>query len=312
MKAAQISEFGDPSVIHINEVDKPRPGEGQVLVEVYAASLNPFDTTVRSGRLSDSLADKLPLTLGGDIAGTVSELGTGVTSFKVGDKVYGQANVVAGNSGAFAEYAATKASQVALAPSNLDFKQAAAMPLVGVSALQALTEHIELKRGQSILIIGGSGGIGSIAIQIAKDIGAKVITSTSGDGLQLVKQLGADEVYDYKTQDVSQLVSGVDAVFDTAGGQAFNAALGCLKHGGTAVSMIAQADEALVNQLGVKAITQQTKVNTEKLDRLRQLIETEVVKPQVSKVFKLGDVAQAFLQRESGQLTGKVVIEVKA
>src|SRR5690606_10107573 len=201
MKAAQINNYGDPSVVQIAEVDQPQLTEAQVLVEVHASSLNPFDTTVREGHMKDAIPLQFPATLGGDIAGVVVKAGTGVERLKPGDKVYGQANVVAGNSGAFAELAATKASQLAKMPSNLSFEQAAAMPLVGVSALQALSEHINLKAGQNIFIHGGAGGIGTIAIQIAKHIGAYVATTATGEGIDYVKKLGADQVIDFKSED---------------------------------------------------------------------------------------------------------------
>ena len=310
MKAAQISEYGDPSVVKVVEVDKPSPKEGQVLVEIHASSLNPFDTTVRSGKVKDSIPLQLPVTLGGDIAGVVVELGKAVSGLGVGDKVYGQAAVVAGNSGAFAEYAVTKAGQIAKAPNNLDFKEAASLPLVGVSALQALTEHIKLESGQKIFIHGGAGGIGTIAIQIAKSIGAYVATTATGEGIDLVKKLGADEVIDYKSQDFTEVLHDYHAVFDTVGGDDFNKSLGILKKSGVADSMIAKPDETKVTELGVTAMMQSTRVTTAILNTLRELIEAGKVTPQVGRVFTLDQIQEAFTARESGSVNGKVVIEI--
>lgn len=310
MKAAQISEYGGPSVLQINEIDTPAASEGQVLVEVHAASLNPFDSTVRNGYVKQMIKN-LPATLGGDIAGVITELGEGVEGFAVGDKVYGQAAVVAGNSGAFAEFAATKASQIAKMPENMDFNEAASLPLVGTSALQALTEHINLQAGQKIFIHGGAGGIGTIAIQVAKDIGAHITTTATADGIELVKNLGADEVIDYKSQDFSEILKDYDAVFDTVGGDDFNKTFGILKKGGIAVSMIAQPDEAKASELGITAMMQGTKVNTAVLDKLRGLVESGKVLPQVGKVFKFEQITQAFTERENGSISGKVVIEIK-
>ncbi|HUC20173.1 MAG TPA: NADP-dependent oxidoreductase, partial [Candidatus Polarisedimenticolaceae bacterium] len=244
MKAAQINDYGDPSVIHINEISKPQVSEGKIVAEVYGSSLNPFDTSLRAGYMKEMIPLQLPATLGGDFAGVITEVGEGVTHFRVGDKVYGQAGAVAGNSGAFAEFAATKATQVALMPKNLDFDQAASLPLVGVSALQALTQHIKLAAGQKIFIHGGAGGIGTIAIQIAKHLGATVATTATGDHIGQVEQLGADQVIDYKTQDFSEILSDFDAAFDTVGGDEFNKTFTILKRGGIAVSMIARGDEA--------------------------------------------------------------------
>lgn len=310
MKAAQISQYGHADAVKIAEVDKPSINDDQVLVEVQAASLNPFDTMVREGYLQENIPLKLPVTLGGDIAGVVREVGKNVNGVAQGDIVYGQANVVAGNSGALAEYAATKAEQVAVAPKGIDITEAAALPLVGVSALQALTDHIKLATGQKIFIHGGAGGIGSIAIQVAKNIGAYVATTATGEGLDFVKELGADEVIDYKADDFATKLSDFDAVFDTVGGDDFTKSLGVLKRGGVAVSMIATADEAKVAELGVTALTQSTHVNSEKLVELARLVETGVVKPAVGKVFELADIQQAFEARESGKVQGKIVIHL--
>jgi len=312
MKAAQINEYGDPSVISINEVEKPAVGNGQVLIEVYAASLNPFDTSVRAGKVKDKIPLQFPVTLGGDIAGVVTAVGDDVTSLTVGDKVFGQASAVAGNSGALAEYAATAAGQVAKVPGSIDFQQAASLPLVGVSALQALTALINLQAGQKILIHGGAGGIGSVAIQIAKHLGAHVATTATGVGVDYVKQLGADEVIDYKAQDFSQVLKDYDAVFDTVGGDDFNKSLSILKRGGIAVSMTAHADEAKAQELGVTAKTQGTKVTADALTELAKLIDVGVVTPHIGKVFSLNEIQEAFKAREDGSVKGKVVIEIKS
>jgi alcohol dehydrogenase len=311
MKAAQINEYGHADKVQIVEIDKPAIQDGKVLVEVHAASLNPFDTTVREGSVKDSLPAP-PFTLGGDIAGVVSEVGAGVTGVKVGDKVYGTATVMAGNSGALAEFAATKAGQIAIAPANLNFAEAASLPLVGVSALQALTDHINLQAGQTIFIHGASGGIGSIAVQIAKSIGAYVAGSVrGGKAAEFVKGLGADEVIDTETQDFAESLKDYDAVFEAAGGADFDKTLGVLRRGGVAVSMLAQADEAKVQELGISAITQSTHVTTEKLQALAKLAEAGAVKPQVTEAFPLDQIQAAYEARESGKVHGKVVVTIK-
>ncbi len=312
MKAAQINEYGDPSVIHVNEVERPVVKPGQVGVTVHAASLNPFDTIVRSGRMQKTFPLQFPATLGGDFAGIVAELGAEVTNVQVGDKVYGQSNVVSGSSGALAEYVVAAAGQVAELPKGLDFKQAAALPLVGVSALQALEQHIKLQPGQKIFIHGGAGGIGTVAIQIAKHLGAYVATTATGDNIGYVKQLGADEVIDYKTQDFAEVLKNFDAVFDTVGGDEFNKSLAILKPGGVAVSMIAQADQAKAAELGVTAMTQGTKVTTEALGELRDLVDSGVVTPHVGQVFPLDEIRQAFTAREAGTVRGTIVVEIVA
>lgn len=309
MKAAQINEYGHADTIKIVEIDQPRINKDQVLVEVQASSLNPFDTMVREGYVA-GMIKSLPVTLGGDIAGVVKQVGDNVTDLSEGDVVYGQANVVAGNSGALAEFAATKAEQVAKAPTNIDITEVASLPLVGVSALQALNDHIGLKADQKIFIHGGAGGIGSIAIQVAKNIGAYVATTATGEGIDYVKSLGADEVIDYKSSDFSQNLHNYDAVFDTVGGDDFTKSFSILKSGGIAVSMIADPDEAKAKELGITSIRQTTHVNTQKLNDLTKLVEDGVVKPNVGKVYNLDDVQAAFEARESGKVQGKIVIRL--
>lgn len=311
MKAAQISEYGDSSVVQINEVAKPTVAEGQILIEVYAASLNPFDSKIRAGFMKDTLPLTFPVTLGGDMAGVVVELGAGVADFVIGDKVYGQAHVVGGNSGAFAEFAATSAAQVATMPRHMDFKQAAAMPLVGVSALQALRDHIRLQPGQKLFIHGGAGGIGAVAIQIAKHSGAYVAVTASEDNGAYVTALGADEVINYQSQDFTQFLHGYDAVFDTVGGDDFSAAFAILKPGGIAVSMVAPTDMVKAKAFGVTALTQATKVTSQALSELRGLLEEGIVTPHIASEYRLQVVKDAFEARENSPSRGKIVITLK-
>ena len=311
MKAAQINEYGHADAVKVQETVKPSAGVGQVLVEVHASSINPFDTMIREGYLKEMIPLKLPVTLGGDIAGIVAEVGQDVVNLKVGDRVFGQANAVAGNSGAFAEFAVTKAEQVGPMPRNIDFTDAAAIVLVGLSAYQVIYEHIKLTSGQKILIHGGAGGIGSIAIQIAKNLGAYVATTATGDGLEFVKTIGADVVIDYKTQKFEEIINNYDAVFDTVGDDTFERSFLVLKKGGVLVSMIAQPNEQLANQYEVVNLYQSTHTSTEQLAGLAKLIDDDVVKVHVDKVFSLDQIQQAFEAREAGTIKGKVAINIK-
>lgn len=310
MKAAQIAEYGDASAITINEVERPVAGPGEVVVEVRAASLNPFDTAIRQGYLAERIPLTLPVTLGGDIAGVIVEVGEGVKGFNVGDAVYGQAGAYFGASGAFAEYARTGADRVARIPENIDFNEAASLVLVGASALQALRDHLNLKSGETIFINGGGGGIGSVAIQIAKHAGARVATTATGENIPYVKGLGADEVIDYKSQDFTKVVHDVDAVLDLVGGEDLNRSLSILKKGGTAVSTIGTVDEDRASEMGVKVVMQFTKATPAVLDALRELIEKGIVKPRIGRVFELSDASEAFAARESGT-KGKVVLRLQ-
>lgn len=304
MKAVQFNEYGDASVLRVADIEKPSASAGQVLVDVAAVSLNPFDSKLRDGVMKEMIPLNLPITIGGDIAGVIADASD--SSYAVGDKVYGQANAVAGNSGAFAEFAATKADQIAKAPSNLSLEEAASLPLIGVSALQAVHDHLKVQSGQKLFIHGGGGGIGGVAIQIAKSVGAYVATTATGSDIDYVRSLGADEVIDYVSEDYAETLSSYDAAFDTVGDD-FDKMLGILTNGGKAVSMIASADEGRVSELGVTAHTQGTQVTTEKLDALRALVESGVVTVRIGKTFPLEQVVEAFQAREAGE-KGKVVV----
>lgn len=213
MKAVQINSYGGNDVLEINEnASKPSLSEDQVLVEVYAAGINPIDWKVRAGYLKEFVPLSFPATLGGDFSGVVVEVGEGITNFKVGDEVYGQGGILNGGSGSFAEFVAANIGKTALKPNNLDFTQAAALPLAGVSALQALEDHIRLAKGQKILIHGGAGGIGTFAVQLAKSQGAYVATTVAGKDIDYVKSLGADEVIDYENEVFEDKLADFDAV----------------------------------------------------------------------------------------------------
>jgi 2-desacetyl-2-hydroxyethyl bacteriochlorophyllide A dehydrogenase len=310
LRAAQYSDYGDPSVIEINEVKQPQAGEGQVLVEVHASSINPFDDKLRAGYMKDAIPLKFPFTPGGDVAGKVVEVGSEVTEFKPGDHVYGQATAVAGNSGAFAEFAVTKPGLLAIAP-EVDEQMAGALPLVGLSALQAIYTELKLQKGEKLLIQGGAGSIGSLATQLAKHLGAHVaVTVSGGPDVDYAKEIGADVVIDYKTDRFEDHIKDYDAVFDATAGEVFNRSLDALKRGGRAVSMNATADQAKVKELGVTATTQKTKTSTAALDRLRELVNDGVLELRVDSVFPLAQTADAF-RRQGSDARGKVVIKIK-
>ncbi len=309
MKTAQINNYGHVDEIKIIDIEKPKAGKGQVLVKVYASCVNPVDTKIREG-LFKPPSLKFPFVLGSDFAGVITEIGEGVENFSVGNKVYGSGSALAGATGAFAEFVAVPAGIISKMPNNVDFNQAAAIVLVGVSAVQAILEHSQLKSGQKILIHGGAGGIGTAAIQIAKSIGAYVATTASGDGIDFVKKLGADKVIDYKTEKFEELLSDFDVVYDTVGGEVFEKSFKVLKKGGIIVSMVAQDEKKLSEQYGVKVISQFTQVNTNRLDALRDLIENGEVKVHVDKVFLFDNIKEAFSAKETGEVLGKIAIQV--
>jgi len=311
MKALQIDRYGGVEVLILNEqASEPTPTKGQLLVQVHAASINPIDYKVRQGYLKDMVPLTFPATLGGDFAGKVKEVGEDVDNFQVGDIVYGNTSVLSGGSGTFAESATVNAASTALKPASLDFVKAAALPLTGASAIQALKEHMHLKEGQKILIHGGAGGIGTMAIQLAKALGAYVATTAQARDKDYVLKLGADEVIDYETEQFEQKLSGFDAVFDTVGGETTDKSFRVLKKGGILVSMVGQPSEELAKKHNVVAIGQGTKTTTERLIRLGELVDSGKVKPQVDRVFRLDEAGDAFTYQETTQPKGKVVFKV--
>lgn len=309
MLAAQFDKYGGPEAIEVRDVPEPTPKQGQVLVTVRAASLNPIDWKIRSGNLK-GLQLEFPVTTGGDFSGEVISLGEGVTEFKTGDELFGRGDILNGGSGTLAELAAVNVANSTIKPKGLDFLDAASLPLVGVSALQAIEQHIGLKSGQKILIHGGAGGIGSAAIQIAKSLGAYVATTVSGDDVAFARELGADEVFDYRTERFEEKLHDFDAVFDTSGKQ-FEPSLTVLKQGGMYVTMTGFINEEKAKESGVTVLTQNTKSSSENLTRLRELVEKGVVKPQIDKVFSLQEARQAFEYLEQESPNGKVVVSIK-
>lgn len=309
MKAAQLTEYGGKDSIQISEVPRPKPASGQILVKVNAFSVNPFDYTVREGIYKEFIPLILPATLGGDLAGTVEEIGEDVTGFEVGQEVYGMAGATSGN-GSFAEYAPVSVKQLAPKPKTTDFISAAALPLASLSAYQGIIEHIGLKAGQKILIHGGAGGIGSQAIQIAKNIGAYVATTVNTPDLEYVKDLGADEVIDYTNQDFSTILSDYDAVFDTVGGETNKKSYKALKKDGNFVSMVVDFDEKLVRETGINYIHQNTIATAENLTKIAELVDAGKLIVNIDKVFTFDQPAEALEYLKTGHPRGKVVVQV--
>ena len=312
MKAVQINTYGGSDVVEINQdAPKPTPQKGQILVEVHASSINPIDWKIREGYMKDYFPLKFPIPMGRDFSGVVIEIGEGVTEFKTGDEVFGQASVLNGGSGAFAQFASANTTNIAYKPKRVDHIQSAALPLVGASAVQALEEHIKLQSGRKIVIHGGAGGIGSFAIQLAKATGAYVATTVSTKDMDFVKELGAGEVIDYKNENFEEKIKDFDAVFDTVGGDTIEKSFQVLKKDGVLVTMAGMPDQKLAEKHSVTAIGQGTKTNTEHLNRVRELVDSGKVKVQIDKVFPLDQIKEAFDYQKRQHPRGKVVIKVK-
>jgi NADPH:quinone reductase-like Zn-dependent oxidoreductase len=319
MKSAQFKRYGGSDVVEINQtttMSTPTLTAGNVLVKIKAAGVNPIDWKIREGYMQQMIPIHFPSTLGMDFSGVIKQVGgEGVVSpaFKQGDEVYGQAGATNGGSGAFAELALTNVDHIAHKPERLNHLQAAALPLVGVSAWQALVDNIGLSKDQRILIHGGAGGIGSISIQLAKKIGAYVATTVSANDKQFVQDLGADEIIDYKTQTFEDLVHGYDAAYDTVGGETYTKSFMVLKKdSGIVVSMLEQPNSELMQQFGVKAIFQFTQVNNERLRKLAEFVDHQDnnIEIYIDKTFPLDEAGKALDYQKNVRPRGKIVMVI--
>ncbi len=313
MKSVQINEYGGSEIIKVNQSSsEPTVSTGKVLVTIKAAGVNPADWKIREGYFQQMAPLQFPSTLGMDFSGVIKQVGVGVSSsdFKQGDEVYGQAGVINGGSGAFAEMALAKIENIAHKPKRLSHNEAAALPLVGVAAWWALKDDIGLSEGQKILIHGGAGGIGSIAIQLAKSLGAYVTTTVSASDKPFVQKLGADTVIDYKTETFEDLLQNYDAVFDTVGGESYKRSFKVLKKGGIIISMLEQPNSELMNQYNVKAIFQFTQADRQRLTKLAQWVDQDNIKVNVERTFSLDEAARALDYQKDVHPRGKVVLTV--
>ncbi len=312
MKSIQINKYGGSDVIDINDnVPIPKVSTGKVLVEVKASGVNPVDWKIREGYFQQMVPLQFPATLGTDFSGIIKELGENASAgFNIGDEVYGQASPLSGSSGSFAELVLTNIDNIGPKPKTLNPIETSGLPLVGVSAWQALVENIGLSRNQKILIHGGAGGIGSIAIQLAKHLGAFVATTVKSEDKEFVRQLGADEIVDYTTQNFEDILQDFDAVLDTVGGETYKKSFKVLKNNGTIVSMLEQPDSNLMKQYNIKAIFQFTETTNERLTKLAQWIDQNNIKVNVEKTFPLAETAKALEYQKDNHPRGKVVITI--
>ena len=311
MRAVQIHGYGGTEALEIKDVPPPTPGKDQLLIDVHAAGINPFDLKVLSGAYQKMIPLTFPVTFGGDFSGIVKEIGEAASEFQIGDEVYGTAIVLSGGSGALAKQEWENDKKIAKKPKTVGFAEAAALPVAGLTAVEALADHAKLQKGQKILIHGGAGGVGHIAIQFAKHTGAYIATTVSGDDRDFVKKLGADEVINYKTQAFEDLIKGYDAVLDTIGGQVADKSYKVLKRSGVLVLLVSQVNEELAKTYGVKTIRQQSKTDSEHLKRLAQLVDSGIIKVHVDKIFPLESVQDAFHHLKTGHPRGKVVLKIQ-
>jgi alcohol dehydrogenase len=315
MKSIQIKRYGSSDVVEINNTAiVPGLSSGKILVEIKASGVNPVDWKIREGYMQQIVPLQFPSTLGMDFSGVITERGESVPSdFRQGDEMYGQASVLRGGSGAFAELALVDKDSTAHKPKTLNHIEAAALPLVGVSAWQALVENIGLSKDKKVLIHGGAGGIGSIAIQLSKYLGAYVATTVSTNDKQFVQGLGADHVIDYTTENFEDILHEYDAVFDTIGGETYKRSFKVLKKGsGIIVSMLEQPNSELMNEHRVKAVFLFTQVNRQRLTKLAEWVDQKNIKVNVDKTFSLDEAAKALDYQKDVHPRGKVVLTVSA
>lgn len=308
MKAVRIHEYGNREVLVFEDAPMPSITSNEVLVRVIAASVNPVDWKIREGYLKEMIPYQLPLTLGWDVSGVVTEVGTNVTRFRVGDAVYSRPDIK--RNGTYAEFVAIRESEVALKPLTISHNEAASLPLAGITAWEVLINTAQLSAGQRVLIHAGSGGVGSIAIQLAKSRGAYVIATTSGKNVALVKSLGADEVIDYQTQNFTEKLRDIDVVFDTLGGDIQESSWSVLKKGGILISIVNPPSDTKAKELGVQSAFVFIEPSAYILKQLAELVEQGELRPVIGAEFALHDIVKAHELSETGRTVGKIVLYV--
>jgi len=332
MKALILKRYGKSNQFEFADIPRPKIKPNEMLVQVYAAGLNPIDNMIPKGAFKPILKFQLPATMGSDLAGVVVEVGSRVTGFKTGDSVF--ASIFDLGTGALAEFAVVPESAAAIKPENLDFVQAASIPMVGLTSWQALKDRARLKPGQKVFIPAGSGGIGTFAIQLAKHLGATVGTTTSTGNVELVQRLGADEVVDYKKQEFEDVLQDYDVVLGTIRGDGIEKSLQILKPKSSVVSLIGPPDAAFARARGMnflmkfifgliscKIIRQAKKRGSEysflflhpdghQLAEIGKLLDAGHIVPVIDKVFPFEQTKEALLYLEEGRAKGKVVVKI--
>lgn len=306
MKAIVVRQYGGPEVLKYEDVPVPIPGEGDVLLKVEAAGVNPGEAKIRQGNFAEY--HTLPFILGYDLAGTVAGVRPGVTQFAVGDAVY--TNPDSTRNGGYAEFTAVRASEIAPRPKSLDAVHAASVPLAGLTAWQALFKVGGLASGQTILIHGGAGAVGAFAVQFARNAGATVIATAGRADREYVQELGAQTVVDYKTERFEDAAKGVDVVLDTMGGEIQTRSLTVLRPGGVLVATPAPPDQDAARAHGVIARMVGVTPNAAQLAEIAALIDAGRVKTRVGLVLPLSEARQAHERLERGGTHGKIVLTV--
>lgn len=332
MRAMVINQYGKVPM-QLAEMPIPEISDHEVLVTIYAASFNPIDFKIRDGKVKLLVKYSMPLILGNDFSGVVTKVGKKVTRFKVGDEIYGRPRK--SKIGTFAEYLAIHEDDIALKPRNLTFEEAASIPLVGLTSYQALIDILQLQKGQKVFIQAGAGGVGTFAIQLAKEMGATVATTASQAGEDLIKSLGADIIINYKTEQFEEILNDYDAVFDTLGGEILEKSFEVVRPGGKIASVSGLPNARFGKDYGsgffktlLFSVASHKLTSLEKkyqvhytflfmkpsgkqLKAIADLIEASKIKPIIDKVFSFDDAQKAMEYAESGRAKGKIILKIK-
>lgn len=307
MKAIRFHSFGEADVLQYEDAPVPRPGRGEMLVQVHAAGVNPVDWKVRKGYGKD-FNPALPQIPGFDVSGVVASLGEGVTRFKKGDAVFAYLSLKRG--GAYAEYAIVREDEAALKPSKIDHVQAAAIPLAALTAWQALYDTAGLSAGQNVLIHGAAGGVGTFAVQLAKARGANVIGTASESNQAFLREIGADRTVDYRARKFEEVVKDVDVVLDTVGGDTLERSFKVVKPGGRIVSIVDNPARFQTPGISVRASSILVKPDAEELAKIASMVDEGKIKPFVSEIVPLAEARRAHELSQGGHTRGKIVLRV--
>ena len=315
MKAAIINEFGDADVLQITEVEKPEINEEQVLIKVKAIGINPVDTKVRAGTSGISKQITLPVILGWDVSGTIVNVGKNVTEFKTADHVFGCVGFPRlGN--AYAEFTLADPKLLAIKPNNISFEEAAAIPIAGLTAYQAINEELKVSSGEKILIQAAAGGVGHLAVQLAKMNGAYVIGTASGENEKFLKSLDVDQFIDYKKERFENIVHDLDCALDAMGGDVLYRTISCVKQGGNVVCLPSSTKNdpkaiGLANERNIKLTWPMMRADGEEMRIIASLLQEKKLKVFVDKIFTLDQIAWAHKAVETHKTKGKVVVKVE-
>ncbi|WP_068672098.1 NADP-dependent oxidoreductase [Oceanobacillus sp. Castelsardo] len=311
MKAIVIDQYGGKEQLKERELEKPSPGDNQVVVKLHATSINPIDWKLREGYLKSSLPFDFPIILGWDAAGVVDEVGKNITEFKVGDRVFARPETT--NRGTYAEYTVVDSHLLARIPDNVSFEDAACVPLAGLTAWQCLFDFGQVKSGDKVLIHAGAGGVGSFAIQFAKNVGAYVVTTAGTHNVEFLKSLGADEVIDYKKEDFETVLRDFDFVLDSLGGENQVKSFTVLKNGGKLASIVSEPSKEKANQKNIKSGLVWLNPNGKQLAEIAELLEQGKVKVIIGHQFPFSakGITEAHVLSETHHAKGKIVIQIE-